>query len=151
MAMTIEEFNLGNELLWDAKIGPSITTNQEISEKLANDLREAGISVTRVGRKPRSRQKFILFEIEAVRIVGLEMAFLTVEEAQDWHQAKNRSIKTMMKAPNEAFEPVKTEKSTEILYWVQAFKLAFRAGKIEHAKEDILRHRGTLYGKKYGL
>lgn len=149
--MSKEEFDLGYKLIWDAELGSKITCDPELSEKLALDLREAGINVTRVGRKPRSRNKFILFEIECVRIEGLDMMFLTEEEAQNWHKAKNRSLRTLMKAPDEAFNEIKTEKCTEMLWWSQAYKLTYRVGKITHAKEGILKRRGSMYGKSFGL
>ena len=149
--MTNEEFKIGNDIIWNPSLGDKVTCNLEISEKLAKDLSESGIVVSRVGRKHRSRHKFIVFEIEVIRIVGLEMMFLSEEEAQDWHRSKNRSLKTLMKAPDEAFEPVKTEKGTEMLYWSQAYRLAFRNGSIKYAKEDILKQKGVMFGKKYGI
>jgi len=150
-AMTPEEFRLGNEIIWDNTLGPKVTTDPEVSEKLANDLRESGITVVKVARKPRSRNKFLLFDIEVIRIKDLDMTFLTHKDAQAWHKAKNRSVRTMMKAPDEAFSPVQTEKEIYTIYWSQAYKLAFRTGKIIHAREDILRQRGVLHGNKFGL
>ena len=148
--MTPEEFKIGEQIIWDAELGV-VTCDQEASEALAEDLRSVGINVTRVGRKPRSRNKFILFTIDTIRIKGLDMMFLTEEEAQAWHKAKNRSLRTLMKAPEEAFQPVVTEKAEEMLYWSQAYRLAYRLEAINLSKEHILRKRGTLYGNKYGI
>jgi len=148
--MTPEEFKIGEQIIWDPTLGV-LTCDPEASEALAEDLRSVGINVTRVGRKPRSRNKFILFTIDTIRIKGLDMMFLTEEEAQAWHKAKNRSLRTLMKAPEEAFQPVVTEKAEEMLYWSQAFKLAYRLEAINLSKEHILRKRGALYGTKYGI
>jgi hypothetical protein len=149
--MTPDEFKIGDQIIWDSTLGVTVTTDQELSEKLAEDLRSGGVKVTRVGRKPRSRNKYILFTIEVVRIKGLDMMFLSEEEAQAWHQAKNRSLRTLMKAPEEAFAPVETEKQEEMIWWSQAYKLAYRLGGISQAKDGILRKRGVLVGSKYGL
>lgn len=149
--MTNEEYTLANSIIWDQALGHEVTCNQEVSEALASDLREAGVKVTRVGRKPRSRNKYIVFDIEVVRIKGLDMMFLSNEEAQAWHQAKNRSLKTLMKAPQSAFEPVETEAHTEMIWWSQAFNLAYRLGCINKSKDGILRPRGKFAGFKFGL
>lgn len=149
--MTQEEFKLANEILWDNELGPKITTDLEASNSLAEDLKAVGVKVVRVGRKPRSRNKYILFDVEVVRIVGLDMMFLNEEEAQAWHRAKNRSLRTLMKAPEEAFQPVKVEKHTEMIWWSQAFSLAYRLGAVNLSKEPVLRKRGAITGKKYGL
>lgn len=149
--MTNEEYNLANSIIWDQGIGHEVTCSQEVSEALATDLRASGVTVTRVGRKPRSRNKYILFDIEVVRIKGLDMMFLSNEEAQSWHQAKNRSLKTLMKAPQSAFEPVETEAHTEMVWWSQAFNLAYRLGCIDKSREGILRPRGKFAGNKFGL
>jgi hypothetical protein len=149
--MTNEEYNLGSSIIWDQAVGHEVTCNQEISEALAVDLRSGGVSVTRVGRKARSRNKYIVFDIEVVRIKGLDMMFLSEEEAQAWHQTKNRSLKTLMKAPQSAFGPIETEKHTEMIWWSQAFNLAYRLNCISKSKEGILRPRGKLAGNKFGL
>ena len=149
--MTQEEFKMAKDIIWDGELGPQITCDTEISNLLAEDLKSAGIKVARVGRKPRSRQKFIVFDIEVVRIVGLDMMFLSEEEAQDWHKAKNRSLKTLMKAPDEAFQPVKVEIHTEMLWWSQAFNLAYRLEAVNLCKERILKKRGVVIGRRYGL
>lgn len=148
--MTPEEFKIGEQIIWDAELGV-VTCDQVASEALAEDLRSVGINVTRVGRKPRSRNKFILFTIDTIRIKGLDMMFLTEEEAQAWHKAKNRSLRTLMKAPEEAFQPVVTEKAEEMIYWSQAYRLAYRLEAINLSKEHILRKRGVLMGNKYGI
>jgi hypothetical protein len=149
--MTHEEFNTGKTIIWDGQLGITVTTDQALSELLAEDLRSVGIEVTRVGRKPRSRNKFILFTIKVVRIKGLDMMFLSEKDAQDWHRSKNRSIRTLMKAPDEAFNGVETEEAEEMLWWSQAFNMAYRLGAINLSKDGILKSRGTLTGRKYGL
>ena len=149
--MTNEEYNLATSIIWDPAIGHEVTCNQEVSEALASDLRAAGVTVVRVGKKPRSRNKYIVFDIDVVRIKGLDMMFLSEEEAQAWHQAKNRSLKTLMKAPQSAFAPVETEKHTEMIWWSQAFNLAYRLDCINQSREGILRPRGKFAGSKFGL
>lgn len=150
-SMTETEYDLAVSLLWDAKIGPEITTNTELSELLADDLKSKGIIVTRVGRKPRSRSKWILFDIEVFKIKGLEMMFLSEEEARAWHLAKNRSFKTLVKAPKDAFKDVQLEKAIETIWWTGAFNLAWRIGAINKCKEGVLKKRGSFYGAKMGL
>ena len=148
--MTSQEYKEANNLLWSA-YGNKVTESPEISEILAEELRSAGVTVSRVGRKPRSRNKYILFDIEVFRIKGLDMMFLTDEEAQAWHSAKNRSLRTLMKAPEEAFGPVETEKSTEMIWWTQAFSLAHRLGKGDSALPHVLKLRGRVASDKFGL
>jgi hypothetical protein len=151
MNMTPDEHALAVKLIWDDKVGPSITTDLELSELLAEDLRKVGVNIIRVGRKPRSRNKFIVFDIEIVCILGFDISFLTEKEAQDWHNAKNRSISTLSKAPDLAFEPVKTGKRVETLWWSQAFNICYRLGGVNLCKEKILIKRGKAAGMKYGL
>ena len=147
-----EQFKEAKDILWNENLGHLITTNSEISEKLGEALQNAGVNVKRIGRKPRSRNKFLFFEIEVKKVVGGEQKFLTESEAKAWHNAKNRSLNTLMKAPNEAFEEVKTEPVTEMIWWNQAFSLAYRLGAdIDWVTERILKYRVVETSSKFGL
>lgn len=149
--MTNDEYLIATSMIWDPVIGPDITTNLEISELLASDLRNIGINVVNVGRKPRSRNKFIVFDIEIAVINGFDMKFLTDKDAQAWHSAKNRSIATLTKAPDRAFEPLTTTKSVEMFWWSQAFNLCYRLGGIKLCERRILVKSGKFIGVKFGL
>ena len=106
--MTKEDFATALDILWHPTEGPKITTDQSISDLLGKALEEQGVQVIRVGRKPRSKNKFITFNLAVKKIAGMENMFLTEEDAQNWHDSKNRGLSTLMKAPDEAFDKVKT-------------------------------------------
>jgi len=140
------------DILWHDIEGPKVSTDQELSEKLADCLRASGIQVTRVGRKPKSRSKWVLFTLEVWRVKGLEMSFLTPEEANAWQEAKSRSVSTLMKAPDEAFREPELEITEITLYWTQALKLAYRMGcNLESVLPQVLSHRGRVGAEKVGL
>ena len=150
--MDKQSFTTALDILWHETEGPKITTDPVVSEMLAKALVSKGVNVIKVGKKPRARGKWILFTIVTKGIVGMEQSFLTEEEAQEWHIAKNRGLNTLMKAPDEAFEPVKTEDREMALYWNQTFKLAHRIGcNLEEVAAEIMKHRGRVGAEKIGL
>jgi len=150
--MTKEDFAIALDILWHPTEGPKITTDQSISDLLGKALEEQGVQVIRVGRKPRSKNKFITFNLAVKKIVGMENMFLTEEDAQNWHDSKNRGLSTLMKAPDEAFDKVKTEDIETLLWWNQAFKLCYRlGGNLDEVAGHILKHRGRVAGEKVGL
>lgn len=150
--MTPEEFKLAKEIIFDNTLGPFVTSDENLSNDLAKDLAEVGVTVTKVGRKPKSRNKSINFTIDVKRVKGMELKFLSLEDAQAWQKAKNRGLNTLMKAPDEAFTPVEVEDVEEILWWNQAMSLAHRLGSsMTNSKEGILKRRGVLSAKKFGL
>jgi hypothetical protein len=137
--MTPIEFKLAKEILFDPEVGKLITTDMEISESLKLDLLEVGVNVVKIAKRERSRNKYIHFTIKAFTVKGTEMKFLTIEDAQAWKTAKNKSIATLSKAPDEAFMPVECEEIDELLWWNQAMGLAYRLGsKLTHSKDAIL-------------
>lgn len=150
--ITEEQYQIAKDILWDDAINHLTTTSQEISEKLGEALKSVGVNVKRVGRKPRSRNKFILFEITVKRVSGMETKFLTLEEARNWHNAKNRNLNTLMKAPKEAFEDVKVEDSDEMIWWNQAFSLAYRLGAdLEQITERIMKTQASKAAIRFGV
>jgi hypothetical protein len=150
--MTQQDFTTALDILWHETEGPKITTDQAISELLAKALQEQGVQVIRVGRKPRSKNKFITFNLAVKKVVGMENMFLTEEDAQNWHDSKNRGLSTLMKAPDEAFDKVKTEDHEALLWWNQAFKLCHRlGGNLDEVAAHIFKHRGRVAGEKVGL
>ena len=66
--MTREDFKLAKDLLWDDNVSSNITTCPETSALLADELRSVGVEVVSLGRKHRSRNKFILFTIKVFRV-----------------------------------------------------------------------------------
>ena len=150
--MTKSEFKLAKDMVWDKEFGEKITADPELSESLKQDLIAVGVSVIRVGRKPKSKSKFILFTISAYKVKGMELKFLSPEDAQNWQTAKNKGLNTLMKAPDEAFTPVETELVEETIYWSQAMALAYRLGSpMTHSKENILKKRGAFVGQSFGI
>lgn len=150
--MTKDEFKLAKDIIWDNKYGAEVTSDTALSELLAKDLAEVGVIVKRIGRKPKSRNKFILFTIDVYKVKNMDLKFLSAEDAQNWQSAKNKGLNTLMKAPDEAFLPIETEIVEESLWWSQAMSLAYRLGSpLENSKAGILRKRGALAGEKFGV
>jgi hypothetical protein len=150
--MTKEDFKFAKDLLWDDNVSHNITTNSETSHLLAEELRKAGVEVVSFGKKHRSRNKFILFTIRAYRVKGLETKFVTREHAEAWHKSKSMTLGTLTKAPDEAFGEVQLEEVEEMLWWNQAFSLAYRLGApLEKVGEAVLRYKGAHIAPKFGI
>lgn len=151
--MKNEDFNRAKEILWDDEAGPRVTTDPGISEELKHAMELCGVKVLAVGKKPRSRNKFILFTIRVFKPVGdFDRKFLTEEDLRNWHLSKQRGLNTLMKAPDSAFGEVEIEETEEMIWWTQAFSLAHRIGApIDHIGERILKLKGIISAREYGI
>jgi hypothetical protein len=143
--MSSEEFSAAKEIIWDNEVGHLVTTNEQLSHDLSEALSSVGVVVKKVGRKPRSKNPFILFTIEVQRVKGIDLTFLTEEDAKRWHSSKNRNLNTLMKAPDEAFRELEVETVEEMIWWNQAFCLAHRLGAgMGSISEKILKYKAII-------
>lgn len=149
--MTQEEHDLGKKLIFDTETGKRITEDASLAELLKGDLERGGVRVSKVGKRPRSKWKTIVFTIWVMKVPELDVFFLTSAEAQEWHMAKSRTLSSLTKAPNEAFKPLNLDLVEKEIYWHQAWTLAWRLGTLRDAKEGVLKKRGALSARNFGL